>query len=125
MKIVPKLAGGAALLSLTACMDPAQMDATYATAFGAAVGGAAANSVFDGNNAATVAGAALGGGLANAWIETQQACRTTDQGDRVASRDNLTGRVAYDETTQVRSIRCTKNSPSSDLQGGGVVPIFR
>lgn len=125
MKVIPKLAGGAALLSLAACMDPANMDATYATAFGAAVGGAAANAAFDGNNAATVAGAALGGGLANAWINTQQTCRTTDQGSRVAQRDNLTGRTAYDETSQTRTINCKTYSASSPMQGGGVVPIFR
>lgn len=124
MSIFSKFATATALCATLAnCSDNsglAYMDSGAATAAGAALGYGIGKSL-DKNNGGYV-GAALGTALANAAINNAQRCQTYDNVNRSARRDNRTGRIVYDETSQTSSSHC--RTVGSGHAAGPQQPIF-
>lgn len=71
---------------------------------------------------AVAGGATAAAANASARAATTGHCDQYDGTNRTARRDNTTGRVTYDRTTQERDIDCRSRLPNSS--SGGVRPIF-
>lgn len=99
----------------------ANIDPGVAAAAGAALGYGLGNEVND--EWGGYVGGAVGAAVANAASNSARACQTDTSLDRYAERDNTTGRVGSDYTTQSQSKNCTTYGGNQIV--GPNQPIFR
>ena len=116
----------AGMLTQTGCQTTLTQGEGYAAGagFGAILGEAAGQNIDDSRlrNAITAGATVVGGTIGGATAAQQGYCTENNGMARNARRDNTTGRVNYDETTQTRTQDCIRRVPNN--QNSALGPIF-